>query len=127
MNIPEDLRYTATHEWVRLEVDGSLTVGITDFAQDTLGELVYLELPEIARQVAAGAACAVVESVKAASDVYAPVAGEIVAVNAEVAKSPNHLNKDPYGAWLFRLKPASDADRDKLMDAAAYAKIAVIA
>lgn len=126
MNIPENLRYTATHEWVRPEADGSLTVGITDFAQDNLGELVYVELPAVSRQVTAGEACAVVESVKAASDVYAPVAGEIVAVNAAAAGTPNQLNKDPYGAWLFRLKPAAGADLDQLMAAAAYAKIAVI-
>lgn len=126
MNIPEDLRYCATHEWVRSDADGILTVGITDFAQDNLGELVFIELPEVARRVTAGEACAVVESVKAASDVYAPVAGEVVAVNAAAIEAPNRVNKDPYGTWLYRLKPAVVADLDKLMDAAAYRKIAVI-
>lgn len=126
MNIPEDLRYTATHEWVRQEADGSLTIGITDFAQDNLGELVYVELPQPLRQVTAGEACVVVESVKAASDVYAPVAGEIIAVNTAVAETANRVNKDPYGSWLIRLAPAAGAHLDSLMDAAAYTKIAVI-
>lgn len=126
MNIPEDRRYTSTHEWVRAEADGLLTVGITDFAQDNLGELVYVELPEVSRQVSAGEACAIVESVKAASDVYAPVAGEIVAVNPAAAEPANRVNKDPYGTWLFRLKPADGTRLDHLMDATAYDKIAVI-
>ena len=120
MNIPETLRYTATHEWVRQDADGTLAVGITDFAQDNLGELVFVEVPEVGRQVAAGDSCAVVESVKAASDVYAPVAGEVAAANAALADAANQVNKDPYAAWLFRLKPAAGADLGKLMDAAAY-------
>jgi glycine cleavage system H protein len=120
MNIPETLRYATTHEWVRQEADGTLTVGVSDFAQDNLGELVFIELPQIGRQVAAEEGCAVVESVKAASDIYAPVAGEVTAVNAELADTPKSVNQDPYGAWLFRLKPAADADLGKLMDAAAY-------
>jgi len=120
MNIPETLRYTATHEWVRQEADGTLAVGITDYAQDNLGELVFIEMPEVGRRVAAGDGCTVVESVKAASDVYAPVAGEVAAVNAALADAPNKVNQDPYGAWLFRLKPAAGADLGKLMDAAAY-------
>ena len=120
MNIPEALRYTATHEWVRQEADGTLAVGITDYAQDNLGELVFIEMPEVGRRVAAGDGCTVVESVKAASDVYAPVAGEVAAVNAALADAPNKVNQDPYGAWLFRLKPAAGADLGKLMDAAAY-------
>jgi len=122
MNVPETLRYTATHEWVRKEADGTLSVGITDHAQDALGELVFLELPEPGRKLAAGEACAVVESVKAASDVYAPLAGEVVASNAALKEEPGQLNKDPYGAWLFRLKPAEGADLAKLLDAAAYRK-----
>ena len=97
MNIPETLRYTATHEWVRQEADGTLAVGITDYAQDNLGELVFVEVPEVGRRVAAGDGCAVVESVKAASDVYAPVAGEVAAANAALADAPNKVNKDPYG------------------------------
>jgi len=120
MNIPETLRYTATHEWVRQEADGTLAVGITAYAQDNLGELVFIEMPEVGRRVAAGDGCTVVESVKAASDVYAPVAGEVAAANAALADTPNKVNQDPYGAWLFRLKPAAGADLGKLMDAAAY-------
>ncbi|MDF3010018.1 MAG: glycine cleavage system protein [Burkholderiales bacterium] len=122
MNIPDSLRYTATHEWVRKESDGTLSVGITDHAQDALGELVFLELPEPGRKLAAGEACAVVESVKAASDVYTPLAGEVVAANAALQEEPGRLNKDPYGAWLFRLKPAEGADPAQLLDAAAYRK-----
>lgn len=122
MNIPDSLRYTATHEWVRKEPDGTLSIGITDHAQDALGELVFLELPEPGRKLAAGEACAVVESVKAASDVYTPLAGEVVAANAALKEEPGRLNKDPYGAWLFRLKPAEGADPSQLLDAAAYRK-----
>lgn len=120
MNIPDTLRYTATHEWVRQEADGTLSVGITDYAQDNLGELVFVEVPETGRQVAAGDGCAVVESVKAASDVYSPVGGEVVAGNAALADAPNAVNHDPYGTWLFRVRPAADADIGGLMDAAAY-------
>ena len=119
MNIPETLRYTATHEWVRQEADGAISVGLTDYAQDNLGELVFVEVPEVGRKVAAGDNCAVVESVKAASDVYAPVAGEVVAANAALTDTPNKVNQDPYGTWLFRLKPAAGADFGRLMDAAA--------
>jgi len=124
MNIPESLHYSPTHEWVRQEPDGTLTVGITDFAQDNLGELVYIELPDIGRQLAEKEGCAVVESVKAASDVYAPVAGEVMAGNTLVVDTPKLVNQDPYGAWLFRLKPAAGADLSQLMDARSYAKIA---
>lgn len=120
MQIPEALRYTASHEWVRREADGTLAVGITDHAQDSLGELVYIELPAARRRLAAGEACAVVESVKAAADVYAPVAGEVVARNDALAAAPGELNKDPYAAWLFRLKPAAGAALEQLMDAQAY-------
>lgn len=122
MKIPETLRYTASHEWVRRESDGTLAVGITDHAQDSLGELVYIELPEAGRRLGAGEACAVVESVKAASDVYAPVAGEVVARNDALVEAPGELNKDPYAAWLFRLKPAAGAALEQLMDAQAYRK-----
>ena len=122
MNVPEHLRYTSSHEWVRSEADGTLTVGITDHAQDALGELVYVELPVVGRQVLGGDNCAVVESVKAASDVYAPLAGEVVATNPALKDSPGEVNKDPYGTWLFRLKPAAKADLSKLLDAAAYRK-----
>jgi glycine cleavage system H protein len=122
MNIPDSLRYTASHEWVREESDGTLSIGITDHAQESLGELVFVELPEAGRRLAAGDACAVVESVKAASDVYAPVAGEVVARNEALAEAPNQVNKDPYAAWLFRIKPADGARADHLMDAGAYRK-----
>lgn len=122
MNIPENLRYTASHEWVRAEADGTLSIGIADHAQESLGELVFVELPEPGRRLAAGDACAVVESVKAASDVYAPVAGEVVARNDTLADAPNEVNKDCYAAWLFRIKPADGARLDNLMDAGAYRK-----
>jgi glycine cleavage system H protein len=121
MNAPEDLRYTQSHEWVRKEADGTLTVGITDHAQEALGDLVFIELPGIGRQLAAGEACALVESVKAASDIYAPASGEVVAVNQTVTDAPEAVNADAYGNWLFRLKPANPADADRLLDAAGYA------
>jgi glycine cleavage system H protein len=120
MNVPADLRYTASHEWVRTEADGTLTVGITDHAQAALGDLVYIELPAVGRKLAAGDACAVVESVKAASDVYAPVAGEVVAVNEALAGAPEGVNEDAYAAWLFRLKPGAADATGALLDAAAY-------
>jgi glycine cleavage system H protein len=107
---------------VREEPDGTLSVGITDHAQDVLGELVFVEPPAVGKKVLGGDACAVVESVKAAADVYAPLAGEIVAANEALKEAPGQLNKDPYGAWLFRLKPAPEADLAQLLDAAAYRK-----
>ena len=120
MNVPQDLRYTASHEWVRSEADGTVTVGITDHAQEALGDLVYIELPAVGRVVAAAEACAVVESVKAASDIYAPVAGEVTAVNADLPATPEVVNQDAYAAWLFRLKPADPGAVGTLLDAAAY-------
>ena len=120
MSIPADLKYTPSHEWVRLEADGSVSVGITDHAQELLGDMVFVENPTMGRSLNAGEECAVVESVKAASDVYSPIAGEVVAVNADLEGSPEMLNKDPYGAWMFKLKPANAADLGALMDAAAY-------
>jgi glycine cleavage system H protein len=122
MNVPDTLRYTGTHEWVRKEPDGTLSVGITDHAQDALGELVFVELPEPGKRLSAGDPCVVVESVKAASDVYTPLSGEVIAVNAALKEAPAQVNKDPYGAWLFRLKPAGEADLSSLLDAAAYRK-----
>lgn len=124
MNIPADLKYTKSHEWARLEADGTVTVGITDHAQELLGDLVFVELPEIGQEFAAEQEAAVVESVKAASDVYAPVAGTVTAINATVPESPEAINQDAYAAWLFRLKPANAADLDALLDAAAYAACA---
>jgi glycine cleavage system H protein len=120
MNIPADLRYTPQHEWARAEADGTLVVGITDHAQAALGDMVYVELPAVGRKLAAGEACAVVESVKAASDVYAPVAGEIVAVNEALPGAPEKVNEDAYAAWLFRIKPADGGAFAKLLDAKAY-------
>lgn len=118
--LPTDLKYTKSHEWVRAEADGTLTVGVTDHAQEALGDIVFLELPETGRIVAAGEACAVIESVKAASDIYAPVAGEVVAANEAVLDAPECVNADAYAAWLFRIKPADAADLGSLLDAAAY-------
>lgn len=120
MTIPSDLKYTKSHEWVRVEADGTVSVGITHHAQDLLGDMVYVETPSVGRQVAAGEECAVVESVKAASDVYAPLAGEVVAVNTAVSETPEKINQDAYGAWMFKLKPAQAADVNGLLDAAAY-------
>jgi len=124
MNVPANLKYAKSHEWARLEADGLVTVGISDHAQEALGDIVFLELPQVGRKVAAGEECAVVESVKAASDIYAPIAGEVVAVNQAVADAPESVNQDAYAAWLFRLKPDNAADLDGLLDAAAYAKVA---
>ena len=122
MKIPDDLQYTATHQWVRAERDGALTVGITDHAQDQLGDVVYIQHPETGRKVTRGENCAVVESVKAASDIPAPVSGEIVAVNSALADAPQKLNEEPYAAWLFRIKPGNAAEIAELLDAAAYTK-----
>jgi len=124
MNIPVNLKYTNSHEWVRLDADGTITVGITDHAQEALGDIVFLELPEPGRTLEAGKECAVVESVKAASDIYAPVAGEVVARNDAAVDAPESVNRDAYAAWLFKLKPANMADLDGLLDAAAYEKVA---
>lgn len=124
MNIPANLKYTQSHEWARLEADGTVTVGITDHAQEALGDIVFLELPEVGAALPAGKECAVVESVKAASDIYAPIAGEVVARNDAAVDAPESVNQDAYAAWLFKLKPANAADLDGLLDAAAYAKVA---
>jgi len=119
-HVPAELKYTKSHEWIRVEADGTLTIGVTDHAQEALGDVVFLELPEAGRSVAAGQACAVIESVKAASDIYAPVAGEIVAANEEVVDAPEAVNSDAYAAWLFKLKPDNAGDVEALLDAAAY-------
>lgn len=123
MNLPENLKYTASHEWLRLEADGLITVGITDHAQDLLGDLVFIELPELGKTVAAEQEIAVVESVKAAADVYAPVAGEVIEVNTEVTDAPEKVNQDAYAAWLFRLRPANHEDVNSLLNADAYRAI----
>ncbi len=118
--VPAALKYTSSHEWVRVEADGTLTIGVSDHAQEALGDIVFLELPEAGRELAAGEACAVIESVKAASDIYAPVAGEVLAANQDLADAPEGVNADAYAAWLFKLKPANIADVDALLDAAGY-------
>ena len=120
-NIPKDLKYTKSHEWLKPEADGTVRVGITHHAQDLMGDMVYVELPQAGVKVAAGKECGVVESVKAASDVYAPISGEIVEANTVLSDAPETVNKDCYGAgWMFRMKPANKADLDALLDAKAY-------
>lgn len=119
-NIPAELRYAESHEWARLEADGSVTIGISDHAQEALGDVVFVELAEVGKVFAAGDAAGVVESVKAASDIYSPVSGEVIAVNDGLADSPEQLNEDPYGAWIFKLKPSDTAELDRLQDAAGY-------
>ena len=122
-NIPSDLRYTKSHEWLRRQQDGTVEIGISDHAQSALGDLVFVEVPEAGRAVRAGEACAVVESVKAASDVYSPVSGKVIAGNAALASQPELLNQDPYGAgWLFRVQTNSPLDEAALMSAADYGK-----
>ena len=120
MNIPADLKYAKSHEWARLEDDGTVTVGITDHAQGLLGDLVFVENPAVGRMLSAGEECAVVESVKAASDIYAPLAGEVLAINEELSDAPENINDDAYATWMFKLKPDNAADLDGLLDAAAY-------
>ncbi|WP_053127837.1 glycine cleavage system protein GcvH [Pseudomonas sp. MIACH] len=119
-DIPADLRFASSHEWARLEADGTVTVGISDHAQEALGDVVFVELAEVGAKFDAEGQAGVVESVKAASDIYAPVAGEVIAVNEELSGSPELLNSDPYGAWIFKLKPSNPAELDELLDAAGY-------
>ena len=120
MSTPAELKYTPSHEWVKSEADGSVTIGITDHAQDLLGDLVFIELPEVGKHFAAGVEAAVVESVKAAADVYAPISGTVTAVNEAVVDAPESVNRDAYTAWLFKFKPDNLADIDGLLDAASY-------
>ncbi|AFN79670.1 glycine cleavage system protein GcvH [Stutzerimonas nitrititolerans] len=119
-DLPSDLRYASSHEWARLEADGSVSVGISDHAQQALGDVVYVELPEVGQQLQAGQQAGVVESVKAASDIYAPVSGEVIAVNEQLADTPELVNNEPYGSWFFRLQPSDPAELDKLLSADAY-------
>lgn len=119
--IPADLRFAASHEWARLEADGSVTVGISDHAQEALGDVVFVELPEVGAELAAGQEAGVVESVKAASDIYAPIAGTVLAVNDVLTDSPELVNSDPYASWFFKLQPSNAADVEALLDAAGYA------
>jgi glycine cleavage system H protein len=124
MKLPQNLRYTESHEWVRPEPDGTAAVGITDHAQEQLGDIVFVEAPKPGRKVQAGEAVGVVESVKAASDIYAPVSGEIVAVNPDLSAAPEQVNADAYAAWMYRIRPDDAASLDGLLDAAAYEKTA---
>ena len=124
MNVPANLKYTKSHEWVRTEADGTITVGITEHAQELLGDLVFIDLPEVGGQLAASQEAAVVESVKAAADVYAPIAGTVTEVNAALADAPELVNQDAYAAWLFKMTPADAGDVDALLDAAAYTAVA---
>lgn len=122
--VPTQLKYTRTHEWAQLMDDGTLRIGITAHAQDLLGDMVFVELPAIGRHIATAQECAVVESVKAASDIYSPVAGEVIAVNEALASNPELVNKDPYGeGWIIRLKPDNNAELNGLLTAAAYAEL----
>jgi len=120
MSIPADLKYAETHEWARKETDGTISVGITHHAQDLLGDMVYVESPQIGRKLKKSEECGVVESVKAASDIYAPVSGEVVAVNVELDDAPQKINENAYQAWMFRLRPDNMAEMDALLDASAY-------
>lgn len=123
-SIPNNLKYLDSHEWARLESDGTVTVGISDHAQGALGDLVFVEVPEVGKALAKGGAAAVVESVKAASDVYSPLSGEVVAANDALGSAPELVNQDPYGAgWLFKLKPSNAGELDQLLDATAYEKV----
>ena len=124
MNVPTDLKYSPEHTWLRQESDGSVTVGITDHAQETLGDLVYVEAPAVGRRVSKDEACGIVESVKTASDVHTPASGEVIAVNTELADAPEKINADAYAAWIFRLKPSNPAEFAGLLDADAYQKVA---
>ena len=118
--IPAELRFAESHEWARLDADGTITVGISDHAQEALGDVVFVELPEVGKVFAAGDAAGVVESVKAASDIYSPVSGEVIAVNEALGDRPEDLNEKPYDSWIFKLKPGNTAELEKLLDAAGY-------
>ncbi|WP_407731566.1 glycine cleavage system protein GcvH [Pseudocitrobacter faecalis] len=123
-NVPAELKYSKEHEWLRKEADGSYAVGITEHAQELLGDMVFVDLPDVGATVAAGDDCAVAESVKAASDIYAPISGEIVAVNDELSDSPELVNSEPYaGGWIFKIKASDEAEVAALLDATAYAAL----
>lgn len=119
-NLPSNLKFTSSHEWVKIEADGTVSIGITQHAQELLGDMVFVEAPAVGRHLKAREECAVVESVKAAADVYAPVSGTVTAINGDLDSSPEDINNDPYGAWMFKMKPDNAADVDALLDAAAY-------
>lgn len=124
MTTPDDLKYTKSHEWVRPEADGTVTIGVTFHAQEMLGDVVFIENPAIGRKLKQGEECGVIESVKAAADIYAPLSGEVVAANGELADAPEKVNQDPYSAWMFKVRPDDPAELAGLLDAAAYRKIA---
>ena len=119
-DLPSDLRYAASHEWARQEADGSVSVGISDHAQEALGDVVYVELPQVGQQFKAGQQVGVVELVKAASDIYAPISGVVTAVNEQLADAPEQVNSDPYGSWFYRLQPDTPAELEALLTADAY-------
>lgn len=120
MSIPTNLKYSKSHEWVKPEADGTVTVGITHHAQELLGDMVFIELPEVGKTLKQKEECAVAESVKAAADVYSPISGEVIAVNSPLVDEPGKINEDAYSAWLFKMKPGNPAEIDALLDAAAY-------
>jgi glycine cleavage system H protein len=123
MDIPTNLKYTKSHEWVRLEDDGTATIGITQHAQELLGDMVFAEIPKVGRNLKQGEECAVVESVKAAADVYAPISGEVISINTELESAPEKINQDAYAAWLFKVKPTNTSELGDLMDAGSYQKV----
>jgi len=123
MQLPADLQYTDTHEWVRRHGDGTVTIGITWHAQERLGDLVYVENPQPGKSLKKGQECGVVESVKAAADIYAPISGDVIAVNAELASNPEKINQDAYAAWMFKLKPSDPGEFEQLLDSVAYEKL----
>ena len=123
MNIPTHLKYTKSHEWVKLEENGTVTTGITNHAQGLLGDMVFVEIPQVGRHLKQGEECAVVESVKAAADVYAPISGEVITINPELESAPEKINEDSYSAWLYKIKPSNVADLNDLLDSAGYQKV----
>ncbi len=123
MSIPTQLKYSKSHEWVKPEADGTVTIGITHHAQELLGDMVFIELPEVGRNLKQKEECAVAESVKAAADVYSPISGEVTAVNSPLVDEPGKINEDAYSSWLFKMKPSNVAELDGLMDAAAYTEL----
>ena len=123
MSVPTNLKYSKSHEWVKPEADGTVTVGITHHAQELLGDMVFIELPEVGRKLKQKEECAVAESVKAAADVYSPISGEVIAVNSPLTDEPGRINEDAYSAWLFKLKPSNTAELDGLLDAVTYTEL----
>jgi glycine cleavage system H protein len=123
MNIPTHLKYTKSHEWVKLEEDGTAIIGITHHAQELLGDMVFVEIPQVGRHLKQGEECAVVESVKAAADVYAPISGEVITTNPEIESATEKINQDTHSAWLYKLKPSNTADLSELLDSTEYQKV----